>query len=61
MVLPIKIPLAMDVGTVGEFIYFPNARRMPENEISNLIGRVHHKRFVSEKVTCLWISRPLES
>ena len=58
MVLPIKIPLAMNVGTVGEFIYFPNARRMPENEISNLLGKVYHKRFVSEKESDLPVDFP---
>ena len=49
MVLPIKIPHAKSGGTVGELIYFPNARKSPTNEISNLFGKIMHKRFASKE------------
>ena len=49
MVLPIKIPVAQDSGTVGDLIYFPNARKSPSNEISNAFGKVAHKRFASKE------------
>ena len=49
MVLPIKIPVAQDGGTVGDLIYFPNARKSPTNEISNAFGKALHKRFASKE------------
>lgn len=49
MVLPIKIPVAQDRGTVGDLIYFPNARKSPTNEISNAFGKAAHKRFASKE------------
>ena len=49
MVLPIKIPVAQDGGTVGDLIYFPNARKSPTNEISNAFGKASHKRFASKE------------
>ena len=49
IVLPIKIPEAKDNGTVGDLIYFPNARKSPINEISNAIGKASHKRFASKE------------
>lgn len=49
MVLPIKIPNSIGMGTAGELIYFPNARKSPKNEISNLIGKTYHKKFASKK------------
>ena len=49
MVLPIKIPVAQDGGTVGDLIYFPNARKSPKSEISNAFGKVSHKRFASKE------------
>lgn len=49
MVLPIKIPVAKDGGTVGDLIYFPNARKSPKSEISNAFGKASHKRFASKE------------
>ena len=49
MVLPIKIPVAQHGGTVGELIYFPNARKSPKSEISNAFGKASHKRFASKE------------
>lgn len=49
MVLPIKIPTALDGGTIGDLIYFPNARKSPKNEVSNIFGKATHKRFASKK------------
>jgi hypothetical protein len=49
MVLPIKIPQAKNGGTVGDLIYFPNARKPPTNEISNFYGKAAHKRFASKE------------
>ena len=49
MVLPIKIPVAQDSGTVGDLIYFPNARKSPTNEISNAFDKLVHKRFASKE------------
>lgn len=49
MVLPIKIPVAQDGGTVGDLIYFPNARKSPKTEISNIFGKAAHKRFASKE------------
>lgn len=48
MVLPIKIPVAKDGGTIGELIYFPNARKSPKTEISNVFSKASHKRFASK-------------
>ena len=49
LVLPIKIPECSNGGTVGDLIYFPNARKSPRNEISNAIGKASYKRFASKK------------
>ena len=49
MVLPIKIPQAENGGTVGDLIYFPNARKPPNNEITNFYGKAIHKRFASKE------------
>ena len=49
MVLPIKIPKQTNGGAVGELIYFPNARRVPKNEIINFVGKASHKRFASKE------------
>jgi len=48
MVLPIKIPKPVNGGTVGDLIYFPNARKVPKSEISNFLGKAYHKRFASK-------------
>ncbi len=49
MVLPVKIPTSADGGSIGELIYFPNARKSPRSEISNFIGKAYHKRFASKQ------------
>ena len=49
MVLPIKIPVATDGGTTGDLIYFPNARKSPRTEISNIFSKASHKRFASKQ------------
>lgn len=49
MVLPIKIPKSASKGTVGDLIYFPNARKAPTSEIGNFLGKAYHKRFASKE------------
>ena len=49
LVLPIKIPKAQKAGSVGDLIYFPNARKRPKNEITNFLGKVYHKKYASKK------------
>jgi len=49
MVLPIKIPESTQGGSSGGLIYFPNARKMPSNEISNFIGKAYFKRYASKE------------
>ncbi len=49
MVLPIKIPMLNNGASVGDLIYFPNARRSPRSEIGNFIGKISHKRFASKE------------
>ena len=45
IVLPIKIPTPSNNGTSGDLIYFPNARKVPRNEISNFIERLITKNM----------------
>ena len=50
MVLPIKIPeTTKEEGTSGDLIYFPNARKVPSNEITNFIGKAYYKKYASKK------------
>ena len=49
MVLPIRIPETDQNGTAGDLIYFPHARKVPANAISNFIGTAYYKRFASKK------------
>jgi hypothetical protein len=49
MVLPLKIPETVQDGTAGDLIYFPYARKVPTNEISNFIGKAYFKRFASKE------------
>ena len=49
IVLPIKIPDHTKDGASGDLVYFPNARAMPKNEISNFIGKAQYKKFASKK------------
>ena len=49
MVLPIKIPKPTNGGTVGELIYFPNARKFPKSEFGNFLGKASYKRFASKE------------
>jgi len=49
MVLPLKIPETAQDGTAGDLIYFPYARKVPTNEISNFIGKAYFKRFASKE------------
>ena len=48
MVLPLKIPETTQDGTAGDLIYFPYARKVPNNEISNSFGKAYYKRFASK-------------
>ena len=48
MVLPIVIPSTMNGGSVGDLIYFPDARKPPRSEISNFFGKVSFKRFANK-------------
>ena len=49
MVLPIKIPETDMKGTAGDLIYFPYARKVPSNEITNFIGKVYYKKYASKE------------
>lgn len=49
MVLPIKIPEAINENNCGELIYFSNIRANPKNEISNIISKTYYKRYASKK------------
>ena len=49
MVLPIKIPEISNNGTAGDLIYFPYARKVPGNEISNFVGKAYYKRYASKE------------
>tara|TARA_X000000950_G_C13864600_1_gene640176 strand:+ start:662 stop:1369 length:708 start_codon:yes stop_codon:yes gene_type:complete len=49
IVLPIKIPTPSNNGTSGDLIYFPNARKVPRNEISNFIGKAYYKKYASKE------------
>ena len=49
MVLPIKIPETSNNGTAGDLIYFPYARKVPRNEITNFIGKAYYKRYASKE------------
>jgi hypothetical protein len=50
LVLPIKIPkVTTGDGTAGDLIYFPNARKAPKSELSNVLGKITHKRFASKE------------
>ena len=49
MVLPIKIPETTKEGTSGDLIYFPNARKVPSNEITNFIGKAYYKKYASKE------------
>ena len=48
IVWPIKMPRPSDMGFSGDLIYFPKARKLPKNEISNFIGKAYHKKFASK-------------
>lgn len=48
LVLPIRIPIANSGGTVGDLIYFPNARNAPKTELSNFFGKLYHKKYASK-------------
>lgn len=49
MVIPLRIPEPVKEGTTGDLIYFPNARKFPKNEMSNLISKIYYKKNASEK------------
>ena len=49
MVLPLKIPYSPSKNYIGELIYFSKIRKMPKNEIINLIEKFYYKRFASKK------------
>ena len=49
MVIPIKIPVACKDGTAGELLYYPNSRKMPSNEVSNIFGKLFHKKYASKE------------
>lgn len=49
MVLPIKIPETDVGGSAGDLIYFPYARKVPSNEITNFIGKAYYKKYASKE------------
>jgi hypothetical protein len=49
MVIPIKIPNKVESGSAGELIFFPKARKIPSNELSNIFSKTYHKRFASQQ------------
>lgn len=48
LVLPIKIPTARNGETIGDLIYFPNARNSPRTEAINFFGKAYHKKYASK-------------
>tara|TARA_X000000950_G_scaffold60379_1_gene73354 strand:+ start:15646 stop:16359 length:714 start_codon:yes stop_codon:yes gene_type:complete len=50
LVLPIKIPIKLnDEIHNGELIFFPNVRKLPANELINLIQKLYFKIYANEK------------
>jgi len=49
MVLPIKIPSAPSGESIGELLYFSDARSAPKSEICNFLGKASFKRFANKK------------
>tara|TARA_Y100000590_G_scaffold229380_1_gene258726 strand:- start:7953 stop:8663 length:711 start_codon:yes stop_codon:yes gene_type:complete len=50
LVLPIKIPKVSNKSdTVGDLIFFPSARKVPRNEVSNIINKAYFKKYASKK------------
>ena len=50
IVFPIKIPKAgSSSGSAGELIYYPNARKSPSNEFTNILSKIYHKKYSSKK------------
>jgi len=48
LITPIKIPYSQDNDKCGELIYFPNLRKNPKNEFSNIFSKIYYKRYASE-------------
>ena len=49
LVTPINIPGNTDSEKIGQLHFFPNARKMPKNELQNFSGKLAYKRYNSEK------------
>jgi hypothetical protein len=49
LVIPIKIPaIHEEGGTIGELVFFPNARSFPKNPFTDLIGKLWFKQYSSK-------------
>ena len=49
LVLPIRIPKVNIDKNCGELLYYPKARLLPRNEITNLIGKIYFKKFANKR------------
>ncbi|XKH58852.1 hypothetical protein LG290_08985 [Halomonas sediminis] len=49
LVIPLIIPTSLLGEEVGEFLFIPNARRMPKTEIENIFGKIYFKRYSSRR------------
>lgn len=49
LVIPIRIPKPdAEDGTIGELVFFPNARKFPKNPLTDLIGKIWYKQYSSK-------------
>ncbi len=49
LVIPLIIPTSLMNEEVGEFLFMPNARRSPKNEIENILGKIYFKKYSRKK------------
>jgi hypothetical protein len=49
LVIPIRIPELQDeAGTIGELVFFPNARSFPKNSFIDFIGKLWFRQYSSK-------------
>jgi len=49
LVIPIRIPEVQEEnGTIGELMFYPNARNFPKNPLIDLIGKIWFKQYSSK-------------
>ncbi|MDA9739327.1 hypothetical protein N9V24_03660 [Pseudomonadota bacterium] len=49
LVMPIQIPKKISDDSVGDLIFVPNARSMPNHEIINFFQKIYFKKYASKK------------